>query len=59
MTTPLKGWSQRRTLKIPPARAGRCCGCGYEGEEETVCEARRDRCHCEHWWDGPERESDG
>lgn len=33
-------------------RDGVCCSCGYDGTEETTCEARTDRTHCEHWWDG-------
>ena len=36
-------------------KSGRCCTCGYEGEEETPCPARADETHCEHWWDGPDR----
>lgn len=31
---------------------GTCCSCSYAGAEETPCEAREDRTHCEHWWDG-------
>ena len=31
---------------------GKCCDCGYTGGSETPCEAREDKTHCEHWWDG-------
>lgn len=34
----------------PNAICGHCCSCGYAGEEEeSVCEARIDGFHCEHW----------
>jgi hypothetical protein len=35
---------------------GECCSCGYDGAEETPCEARADGTHCVHWWDGLEDE---
>jgi hypothetical protein len=31
---------------------GKCCACGYAGEEETSCEVREDGLHCECWYDG-------
>jgi len=31
---------------------GKCCACGYCGDEETPCQKREDGCHCEHWWEG-------
>lgn len=37
-----------------PVLGGRCCSCGYEGEEGTPCPVQEDGTHCEHWWDGPE-----
>ena len=37
--------------------AGRCCGCGYTGEDETPCPKRDDESHCAHWWDGPADDS--
>jgi hypothetical protein len=37
---------------------GTCCSCGYNGAEDTPCQAREDRTHCEHWWDGPEERVD-
>ncbi len=48
--------------KIPKAvkkrmanpKGGTCCACGDTDPEETPCEARKDRTHCEHWWDGVE-----
>ncbi len=33
------------------ATPGRCCSCGYNGAEETLCHERTDRTHCVHWWD--------
>ena len=36
---------------------GVCCGCGYDGEDETPCVGRSDGTHCVHWWDGPDDES--
>jgi hypothetical protein len=35
---------------------GKCCGCGYEGDEETPCPRRKDEIHCNHYWDGPEED---
>jgi hypothetical protein len=32
---------------------GKCCGCDYDGEEETECTERDDGQHCVHWYDGP------
>jgi hypothetical protein len=37
-----------------PAVAGKCCSCGYDGEDETPCPKREDGTHCDHWWDGPD-----
>ena len=39
--------------KVDAIKAGRCCCCGYEGQEETECPKRQDKTHCVHWWDGP------
>jgi hypothetical protein len=38
--------------------SGKCCACGYSGEEETPCHHSPDGNHCEHWWDGPTDEDD-
>lgn len=38
-----------------PARdntPGKCCACGYDGEDETACSAREDGTHCRCWWEG-------
>lgn len=32
---------------------GRCCHCGYSGEDER-CPNSKDASHCGHWWDGPD-----
>ena len=37
---------------------GKCCGCDYDGEDETPCPNRADGSHCEHWWDGPADEAE-
>jgi hypothetical protein len=39
-------------------RGGRCCACGYEGNEETPCLEREDETHCVHWWDGASEDWD-
>jgi len=36
----------------PAPKDGRCCDCGYHGQEETECPKREDKTHCVHWWDG-------
>jgi hypothetical protein len=33
-------------------RNGRCCSCGYDGDEEGTCGKRADETHCVHWWEG-------
>ncbi len=33
---------------------GICCSCGYSDDEETPCDQRDDRAHCEHWYEGPD-----
>lgn len=51
---------EREKLKLKP-QDGICCACGDTGEhkdgEETECPAREDKTHCNHWWDGPRRET--
>ena len=39
--------AQSEPLGLP----GRCCSCGYSGEEETECTGRDDKTHCDHWWE--------
>jgi len=38
---------------------GVCCSCGFGGEEETECPARKDHTHCVHWWEGPDGDDPG
>ncbi len=33
---------------------GVCCGCQYDGYEETDCPKREDGIHCVCWWEGPD-----
>ena len=44
--------SARKNLPRPVG--GKCCACGYTGEEETPCPKRPGDSHCDHWWDGPD-----
>ena len=37
---------------------GKCCSCGYTGEEETRCPKRDDEIHCVHWSQGPGSDED-
>lgn len=46
----------QRTAEGAMSIAGKCCGCGYAGEDETPCHERDDGVHCECWWDGPDDE---
>jgi len=52
--TPVRDDAKKETR--PEGIGGRCCTCGYDGEDETPCPLRVDATHCEHWWDGPEEE---
>ncbi len=36
---------------------GTCCSCGDTGPEETECLKRKDKTHCNHWWDGTDEEN--
>lgn len=45
-----------RTSRAPAcddALSGRCCSCGYDGEEDMPCPKREDGTHCDHRRDGP------
>ena len=50
---PLPGVGAAAVSARKREQLGTCCACGYSGEEETECPARKDRCHCVHWWDAP------
>lgn len=39
------------------SKVGRCCACGYRGDEECSCPEREDETHCPHWWDGDYKRS--
>lgn len=47
---------KQKEKRKPTPISGRCCYCGYSGEEETKCKKSPDGVHCEDWWDGCDEE---
>jgi hypothetical protein len=60
LSQPAPKLAKEPVASAPPSPSinGTCCSCGYSGAEETPCQAREDRTHCEHWWDGPDERED-